>query len=297
MVRFDGSGNMICDDNTTWETSGTDLAPPNGPSGITWTIDNSGVVKETGDSSSSTVHGNMASNKQLLVATVTLSTSDKAIRVLRKRVSGVMFSNSDIYWKSFTFHELDAGSPNEWNRGYGTFDGSGIMYANWFTSDNTSGTEGPYGPMAIDADGVVTVSGDPPFKGVMTADKSVIFATSTNASNYGFVVITLSGQTFAQSELAGTWRAFTLTSGTKANWLHGTLSMDATGAGTWTDVVSSEPETLGPVAWTLSAAGEIQDPANPSWSMFHGTMSAGKNLMCITASEGASEFGISLGVK
>lgn len=301
-VRIDGGGALYMDDNRTWQAGGGPAGvpvPPNGPLGIAWTIDSAGAITETGAGSNSTFHGYMASNKQLVVGTVTLSAYDKGIRIFRKRVPGVTFSNSELYGNPFTFHELDTVVWNEWNRGYGTINGSGMIsgYA-YSSSSGGSGPFGPEGPMSIDAAGIVTMSGDPAFGGVMTADKSAIFATTTNyGTSYGFLVITPSGQTFATSDLAGPWRAATLTTGTKSTWLYGMLTMDATGTGSWAGVTGSEPETLGPVAWTLSSAGEVLDPGSPSWAGFQGNMSTGKNLLCITASEGATEFGISILVK
>jgi hypothetical protein len=296
VVRFDGTGTMIVDDNTTWEANGApagDPVPPNGPSPFIWTVDPSGVITVTGDS---TFYGIMSSNKQMIVATTTLSSTDKAIRVLRKRFPGTVFSSSDIHGKSFTLHDLYAGSNNGWNYGSGAIDASGTTS---MTMHNSAGetTVVTAGPMSIDSNGVVTVGSIPTFKGVMTADKSIIFATMRGDTVPSLEILTMSGQTFAQADLAGTWRTFTITSGSPVNWLHSTLSMDSSGSGTFSNVVSSSPETLGPVAWTLSAAGEVDDPANPPWSMFHGNMSFGKNLMCITATEGTTEYGLSLVVK
>jgi len=241
----------------------------------------------------------MASNRQLIVATADMLGGDRAIRILRKRVPGVTFSSSDLYGKSLAYHMLGAGTTNSWDRGDGTVDGSGMINGHWFLSDGSSGTNGPMGPVAIDAGGVVTLGDDSSFKGVMTADKNIIFATLTNGSEYRFMVITISGQTFAQSDLAGTWRTQELASGADVSRSHATIAIDSTGAGTWSDMVRTDNTTPGPFNLTMNSSGEMQNPSAPAWMMWHGSMSNGKDFICVTYSDSdsAPDYWISLAVK
>jgi hypothetical protein len=101
--RFDGNGHLFVDDNTTFQSTNPEDFVPNGDSGILWTIDSAGVITQTGDPGTSAFHGTMASNKHLIIATLSQGPTDKAIQVLRKRgIPGVTYGSADLANKTFT---------------------------------------------------------------------------------------------------------------------------------------------------------------------------------------------------
>lgn len=303
VARFDGNGHMIIDDNTTFEASRPSPVPPNGDTGRIMTISSSGVVSRSGSSlSSTTFHGTMASNKSLIVGTVTQSTTERTIMIFRKRIPGVTYSNDDLFNKSFAFHSLSGGDAPRWERGDGSIDSIGsITLANRFDSDGGHATNVPnVARFSVSLEGIVTDALDADFKGFLTPDKKVLIVTSTTprqpgVTNYNLMVITISGGSFAQADLVGNWNFHNFGAGASSEWSYGTLTIDASGTGTHSGYNSSAGYPTPPSSsFSITSNGEITTPANSSW---HGSISSGKDLICATATTGTGEYNIYLGVK
>ncbi len=232
------------------------------------------------------------------------TSTEKAIRILRKRVPAVTYSSADLFSKSFTYHSLWSGDRPGWERGDGKIDAAGsVTLLNRYSSDGSHEINLPgQGSLSVSPDGIVTNSLDPDMKGFVTPDKKIFVFTNTipiqpGVTSYDLTIGTISGQTFTTSDLAGAWRGYSLSSGSTSQWIHATASIDATGSGDFSDVVADPPETLGPFTFTLSASGEILQPGLSPPYVFHGSMSFGKDLMCIVSTEGPSSFAITLFTK
>lgn len=303
VVRFDGNGHGIIDDNTTFEASRPSPVPPNGDTGGIMTMSSSGVVSMSGSSlSSTTFHGTMASNKSLIVGTVTHSATERTIMIFRKRVPGVTYTNADLFNKSFTFHILSGGDRPEWERGDGSINSTGsVTLANLFDSAGLHLTNMvDIARFSITPEGIVTDSLDADYKGFLTPDKKILIGTATNqiepgVTNYDLMILTISGGSFAQADLAGNWNFHTFGAGASSEWSYGTLTIDASGTGTHSGYNSSAGYPTPPSSsFSITSNGEITTPANSSW---HGTISSGKDLICATATTGTGEYNIYLGVK
>jgi hypothetical protein len=203
----------------------------------------------------------------------------KVLRVSRKR-TGTVFTSADLANKTFTFHSLNSGTgtDNSWLYGAGTTDGSGLST---FTS-----MIGPFGPeipgsggtSSVSSAGIVTIPDRPTWYGLMTDDKKVIFVIQSSGTNaYGFSVLTFTGQTYTQSDLAGTWN-FTTIRNTLANpyWSYGVTSIDAAGIGTYLSFTDSAGGAI-PADYTrvLSSSGVVTDPLNGT---AHGQLSYNKDM-------------------
>jgi hypothetical protein len=301
VVRFDGSGHLIVDDNTTFQSTVADDFVPNGDSGMVWTVDSVGVITETGDPTTSAFHGTMASNKHLIIATLNMGSTDKAIRVLRKRgVPGVAYGSADLANKTFTGHSLDSGTDNTWAYVSGTTDGSGLITitSRVFPSGPVPPPYSSPGTFSVSSAGIVTASGvDSTFYGLMTDDKKVIFyIVTTDINSYEFGVITITGQTYTQSDYEGTFNFFGIRN-TVPNpfWVYGVTSIDAAGNGTYlsyTDSLGSA--TPSGYFRVLSATGVVTDPADAT---SHGQLSYNKDISVRTNTNASGRYGLTIGFK
>jgi hypothetical protein len=188
-----------------------------------------------------------------------------------------LFTNADLANKTFTNHWLDTGisaTDNTWGYAEGTSDGSGL---------------------SVSSAGIITLSGEPTFYGLMTDDKKVIFYIAGDTIPYEFGVLTITGQTYTQSDLSGTWN-FTTIRNTLSNpyWNYGLGSIDAAGNGTYlsfTDSVGSPAPA--PYALVLSSSGVITDPANAT---AHGQLSYNKDITVRTQTT-SGRYQITVGFK
>jgi len=295
--RFDESGHLIVDDNTTFQSTNAEDFVPNGDSGLVWTVDSAGVITQTGDPGTSAFHATMASNKHLIIATLNQGSTDKAIAVLRKRgIPGVTYGSMDLANKTFTNHWLDTGADNTWGYAAGTTTilGDVIITSRVFPS----GPDSPPFPSPLDLvvsqAGIVTDLFGRSFYGLMTDDKKVIFYIATAGINtYEFGVFTITGQTYTQSDYSGTWNFATIRN-TPPYWNYGVSSVDAAGTGTYLSFTDSAGSPT-PANYTrlLSATGVITDPANAT---AHGQLSYNKEIAVRTQTT-SGRYQITIGFK
>ena len=237
-ATFNSSGGLTAASGL--ESNGSTAVPA--PGSILWTISSSGVVSESGSGGNAAFHGQMSSNKQLVIGTEDWAGTDNTVtlRVFRKR-TGTPFSNADLANKTFTFHGLRSGTDNTWSYGAGSTDGSGLVAITSEVGPTGPRTPGPAATLSVNSVGIVTISDDNTWYGLMTDDKKVIFSITTmDSGSYGFNVITITGQTYTQSDYAGI-RNFSTIRNTVPNpgWAYGVASIDAAGNGTYLSYTDS----------------------------------------------------------
>jgi len=293
-ANTDGSGGVTV---TSLLNSNGDTTLP-APGSFTWTISAIGVVSESGVNGNPTFHGQMSSNKQLVIGTDSRDTgARKTLRVFRKR-TGVAFNNADLANISFVTHSLFSGTDNTWEWSVGTTDSS----RNVTLSSRTvpSGTSGPFPNVAVisvNTDGIVTDASDPSFYGFMTDDKKVFFSVNTaDVGMYSFMVGQLTGQTYTQSDYAGTINFSTIRN-TVPNpfWAYGVSSVDAAGNGTYLSYTDSAGNAT-PASFqrVLSSSGVVTDPADAT---AHGQMSFNKDITVRTHTNASGRYGLVIGFK
>lgn len=315
-VTVDASGHLTFTSLTANDPFGgipVPLLPA--PGAVVWAMDanGTGVVTSGGVSGGLLgmgMQGFMATNKQVIVGTVTVATNSRAMVIAVKQVTGANFTTADVTGPvtgplPFTSHLLRSGASTDWDYFTGTIDSSSqVTFTSYIT---TTGPVVPLpvtnvGTITIDSTGLVHLLSEPTFEGVMTPDKKVIFATftdtdtTTGANIYHLDVIMLGGQTFTMSDLAGTWRYQTLASSSLTPlWEFGTFSIAGTGIGTQLSLTDSNGNTTVPpsFAFTINAAGNINS-ADPS---LFGTMAFNKQMIVSTNTRSAGVFGLSIALK
>jgi hypothetical protein len=238
----------------------------------------------------------MSSNKLLVIGKKGGGGTSAGVMVFRKR-TGTTFTSADLANKTFTYHQLLSGADNTWERGAGTTNASSVVTLTSIVTPSGDQTPGEAGPLAVNSAGIVTGSSDSMFYGLMTDDKKVIFVIQTrDIGVYGFMVITITGQTYAQADLAGVANFITIrNSFPNPSWSYGTYSIDATGNGTYptyTDSVGGA--TPANFSRVLSASGVVTDPADAT---YHGQLSYNKDLLVRTNTNAFGRYGLAIGFK
>jgi len=285
----------------------TNLGSGIGPVGVVWTIDpSSGIISEF--SGNPDFHGKLAANKQLIVGTATNldstpTTTPVQLRIIQKIASSATYTISDIANMTFMIHQIESGEGSDW------------MYADGFTGPVFSGLTttatlttitkptgttagGPVGLLSIDPSGIVSLSTNSSFKGIMSQDKTYIVATETalsSSNNYRLTIIQMTGQTFNISDLAGSWHFHGLIGGISA-WIYQSVSINSLGLATITSQLTSRGTGTipSPVTLTIDGSGIVAQPLDTT---FHGTMSWNKDMLVSTQTitDGGSFFNM-LGV-
>ena len=298
-VTIDGGGLMTF--TSYVDSIGTTTVP--GP-GQTFIIDANGIVTTTGAGAVPSLHGMLSAQKTLLVGTMTFpgTPSSYGLFVLRKRVNGVTFSSADVANLALDFHQILSGGGTVWEYGLGSTNTAGALTIASVMTPTGPGTppSAGYDTLQISPAGLVTMTTDTTFHGVMTADKKAVFGVGTRSGTIPspyFTTLLLTGQSFAQADLSAVWEFHLLTSGANlaaSNWFYGRVNIGSTGTVTSRYGLAPSGATLpaiGPL--NLASDGTITSSGNTT---YHGRMSWGKDFYVRTqTTSGASS--LSLAVK
>ena len=251
-------------------------------------INASGVVTLTGTGDTKN-HFTMASNKKLIAGTST-SDSDYNIMIMQKD-TGTTYSAGDVEGQSFVFHQLDI----KWRYGTGTTDATGLITTITETTPSGTSTSAPSTILSVNS-GVVTMSDDESFQGVLADDKKTIVGTfthtDTSGSTYCLLIIQITGQTYTSDALVGTWYAHMLN--TAPSWVHFTAAVASDGVTSFSHFVCSGSPCIGPSTTptsSISSSGTITLAEDAS---FHGQMSDDGKFMVITQTMNGPSYGLSV---
>jgi hypothetical protein len=275
----------------------TNLGTGTGPVGVVWTIDPwTGIISESGASGNPDFHGKLAANKQLIIGTATnlnsqATTTTVQFRIIQKIIpSFAAYTIADIANKTFMTHQIESGAGDEWMYAEGS---TGPVFSGTTTTGTLltpitkpSGTSdgGVIGALSISASGIMSLSSNSSFQGMVSPDNTYMVATETSALDSNIFRLTVvqfknAATTYSLADLAGTWRNHSILS--VGAWLYSTATIDATGHGTITDQHDSVVGTTAPYPFdlTMSSAGVVSDPTNTS---AHSFLSPSKDLLVMT---------------
>jgi hypothetical protein len=277
---------------------------------IPYTMSLSGMLLNPGDNTFQCV---VSRDMSVMVATFTDGTGGPAMMIGQRRGGTFQIDGSDMTG-TWRFQRLTAGSDNitsGW--AYGTMGiSAGFAGITPITTDNGSATTGNF-TFSMDGNGIMTKTGDPSFYGVMSMDKSMIVGTDTNVGNPELWVMmkTITGTTFATSDMTGDWVMHSVSSGNSGSraWTYGHSVVDAGGNDTFSGMMGSG----GPVSssqMTFMMSGGVMTMSGAGGGMgggmmggglvpttFHGTMNGAKNLMVSNYTDGTGGYPFSIQVK
>lgn len=307
-ATVDAFGNVIV---TSLETKYGEADPSQLPWGIALSINAStGIISETSVTGSTfgnpDFHGKLASNKQLIVGTATNQNVGNGadtmqLRIMQKLVSGVTYSIADLKNKPFMMHQLASGTNTDWGYASGSTSGSAVVTIPTITTSSGPVAAGVVGTMSIHpGTGLVTMSTNSSFLGMMSPDKTYFVATETDQFDstiyrLTIVQITPSSPSFITSDMAGSWHVHGLINGIPA-WIYQTVSIDSLGLATITSQLSSQGTSTilpPPVTLTINGSGLVTLSSDTT---FHGTLSAGKDMLVSTQTITDGGFFPTLGV-
>jgi len=309
-VTVDDSGNIIL--NNGEDSTGYIYPGPPVDISTRWVVNGSGTVRMYDTFSDlylyPSFYGHLASNKKFVVATDNDELFSYSLIVARKRDASVTFGNGDIQAKLFTYHQIYGGPDNVWTYGFGSIDVLGRV-----TLDNAVEPSGElpgyplvnFTTLSVDSAGIVTNPPANDFYGWLTNDKNTIFALIDDPvghTMYQFIAIQFLGHTYAQADLAGTWRWNTFYGWNTPDWINGAWTIDATGTATYdasqylTSFGYTVPPTT-PEVLTLAPDGIITNSVSPT---YHGMLSADGTLYVRTKTSGTVQtprYSIGIAVK
>jgi len=193
------------------------------------------------------------------------------------RLTGTAFSSADLANKTFTYHQLLSGADNTWERGAGTTNALSAVTLTSIVTPSGDQTPDEAGTLSVNSAGIVTGTGDSTMYGLMTDDKKVIFVIQTrDIGVYGFMVITITGQTYVQSDLVGVANFIAVRNTLSPSWAYGTFSVDVSGNATYLSYVDKAGNPTSPnFSRVLSSSGVMTDPADATC---HGQLSYNKDI-------------------
>ena len=219
--------------------------------------------------------------------------------IFPKSVLTINYSTADMQG-TWQMHELVAAnntiySSNTWAgwlhskltldaNGNGTF--SGMTKSSDITDYPSSVS------FSLSSVGTLSVGGD--LNGFMSTDKNTVYMTTTDGGGgYGLGVMqrVVSGVTYTTSDLQGTWQIHQLVTANHASlnqyadWMYGTITMDASGNGICSFIKSDGSKSQNIAAVSISSDGTVL----MSGTDFHGFMSADKKTISITQTDGSAD--------
>jgi len=277
---------------------------------IPYTMSLSGILLNPGDNTFQCV---VSRDMSVMVSTFTDNTGGPAMMIGQKRGGTFATDGSDMTG-TWQFQRMTAGSDNissGWAFGTMQFIFGSASFSSMTTNAGVVG--GGSFVFSMDANGIMTKTGDSSFYGVMSMDKSMIVGTDTNVGNPELWVMmkTTTGTSFTTSDMMGDWVMHSVSSGNSGSrgWTYGHSVVDASGNDTFSGMMGS----AGPVSTTqltFQMNGGVMTMGGTGGGMgggmmggglvtptFHGTMNGAKNLMVSNYSDGSGGYPFTIQVK
>jgi len=321
-------GNLsVAEDGTVTINSFLDskgeTAPPAGlfPSLL---LSSDGTIVDNADPALVVFKGVMATDRDMVTGTASPDAGSQMLAVLQRRVPGTTFSNAgDLAGfgntaggaRRFAYTQLSSGSLQEWEFAQGQAgQDRGVQYPTsglFVTSSNPVRPGAKATTLSIDANGIVTEARGTAIPqpdvvipaGVMSDDKSVIVATATGTSGkfvlriYQMInIVPNDTNSFALTDLAGTYTINSLRVGASSSWAAGLMSVDPIGAAVFSAFIDSNGDTTSPgtIQLGIGTDGILTNAADTT---FHGKLSYFKDMVMFTRTEPSGLYSLSIGLK
>ena len=279
------------------------------------------------DGAASGFHGALSANlhKDLLVATASAGGSSPMLAILQKIVPGIVFSAADIKGTcrlgagplSYVYHQLSSGASAEWEHaGCQVGQDQGVTYLALDASTPRAlpGGGGKVVTLSITDDGIVTESRNAGVlpqpaalltHAVMSADKMTVVGTATDLRG-AYVLrvmqlvhppaVLMTPSDYLLADLAGSYSSHALIGAAAPFWAHGTQTVAASGAASFTAYLTAGGDATlpGPATLVLDQQGVLTDPAAPT---YNGQFSYFHDLVVATQTDAAGGAGLSIALK
>ncbi|MBE0603814.1 MAG: hypothetical protein IH611_09315 [Deltaproteobacteria bacterium] len=270
------------------------------------------------DSADNTFQCVVSRDGDTMVATFSDSLGGPALMIGQKRGGSYATDGSDMTG-TWRFQRFTAGSDNTTSGwAYGTmqftFGNASIVS---MTTNAGAGSVANFS-FAMDANGVLTESGDASFHGVMSASKNMIVATDTDGGDPEmWILMKDTGGTYSTADMAGDWVMHSVAAGNAGSrgWTYGHSAVDGSGNDTFSGMMGDAgpvPSTEltfqmnGGVMTMDGTGGGMMGGGTMGGGMmggglvtstFHGTMNADRDIMVSSYSDGTGAYPFSVQVK
>jgi hypothetical protein len=256
----------------------------------TYTITPGGVVTVQ-SGLSNILSGVMAKDKNMIIGTSSPGAGNYGLVIMVK--SGTSYTASDLQgnWK---YNQLVVGSNPAWARGDASMDATGAISVTDAKSSASPVPDTLNGSLSIDSAGIVAASSRLSFYGVMSADKELLFAISTNSDNSPNLVIftRVNSVAFSADDLNGMWRANWLSTTNSASstsyWGRAFLNVDSGNSYLQSILQSYGTSSDAAISTTIAANGTVSFTNTD----FSGIIALGKNFVVGTLSNGSANFSL-----
>ncbi|MDD2900540.1 MAG: hypothetical protein PHI31_17745 [Desulfuromonadaceae bacterium] len=288
-VTIDSSGNATLEQYT--DSGG---GAPHMTS-TTLLLSSSGTVTSSSRPAAEYFSGVMSTSKDLVVIThspdVSVTPHTSGITLLVKAGSNYTTADLQGTWKMQGFSLPGTSTNFGWQRADVTINNLGAaLVTNHITNLNSGAGAEPNNTdyFAVNSLGVVTMTGFPQFRGILSADKNLMVMVMTNSDGsvvMGFLSRTATGLT--RADMAGTWKMNYLQKdiyGT--DWGRGITTVDAAGNTVFDNIIQSgiSWSRLTGAVTSMSSSGSFT--VSGEWgATFGGTMAINKNLMIGTVTQ------------
>ncbi len=216
-------GRMNADASGHWTGTFIDSGGYTGTDDSFLTVLGTGEIKVQGITGTNH-HFFLSPSKDLLTGVGSDDESEPWLTICVKQGSG--FTTSDLAgtWKVF---RLEVGHNQRW--GYATMNVDSTGSFTWSAIRSDGGIESDPGRFSLTSAGVVTLLGDPEFKGQLNLGKNIIVATAGESIDPSIgILIKQASTTFTQSDLMGDWINYRLSTGNWKGWERQYLSLGPT---------------------------------------------------------------------
>jgi hypothetical protein len=286
---------------------------------IPYSMSLSGMLLNPGDNTFQCV---VSKDMTVMVGTFTDNTGGPAMMIGQKR-GGLFHTDGSDMTGTWRFQRLTAGSDNTssgWAYGTMQFIFGSAGFSSMTTNAGVVG--GGSFAFSMDANGIMSKTGDASFYGVMSGDKTMIVATDTNGGHPElWVMMKDTGGAYSTADMMGDWVMHSVSSGNSGSrgWTYGHSVVDASGDDTFSEMMGS----AGPFSttqMTFQMNGGVMTMGGTGGGMisggtgggmmgggmmggglvtptFHGTMNGAKNLMVSNYSDGSGGYPFTIQVK
>jgi hypothetical protein len=261
-----------------------------------WTIDANGFVTTP---PGSYVGFNLKVNANRTVAAATGThgigaASAGALWVL-ERVGAAAFSGADLAASTWVYHRLTTGSAPAWEHGVASFDPDLLLTATGRVSSGGAQPDRSLGRASVDAEGNVTLEGDPTWLGGLSGDKKLLVATRGGGTEFALEVYVRTGQSFALADVLGRHSAHMLLASPSGwGWSHGVYVVNDQASMAWESVLTNAGQTTlpPPVDILVAPDGTVTAPGLPT---LHSTQLFSKDGSARTVTSGVyASFSLNL---
>ena len=237
------------------------------------------------------INPDMGTGKAIPANTPTLMMGRGANGSVPPSLTVSAFSMDNVKGTTWGYNNMMTSGTMGWEHGTLSFDNNGLGHMSGIVRNGTPLPDRDNIPYTMSLSGMLLDPGDNTFQCVVSRDRSVMVATSTDGTGGPAMMIgQRRGGTFQPdgSDMTGTWRFQRLTAGsdnTASGWAYGTMGISSGFAGITPITTNNGSGTTGNFTFSMDGNGIMSKAGDTS---FYGVMSMDKSMIVATDTNGGN---------